>query len=99
MGGFARVNFAGRLDADNTCKLNHTQQSGWTKCRFRRAHGDEWSVQCEWNMANLTGWYGTHELRFSGDTRTTPGACPSSDGRDGRDITDGRVLVVGGDGE
>jgi len=71
--GFARVHFAGTLDtSDNTCRLDHTRQSGWTKCRFRRC-GDEWVAQCEWNMANLTGWYGTHELTFSGDTRTRPG--------------------------
>ena len=70
--GFSRISFAGKLDHDNTCKLDHDRQSGWTKCRFRK-HGHEWRLQCQWNMANLSNWYGTHELSFSGDTRTTPG--------------------------
>merc|ERR1712224_452430 len=64
---------AGMFDcADNTCRLDHTQQAGWTKCRFSR-HGHGWTMNCEWNMANVMGWHGTHELAFSGDTRTTPG--------------------------
>jgi len=70
---FGRVNMAGMLDsADDTCKLDHTQQAGWTKCRFR-THGQGWEMHCDWNMCNLMGWYGTHDLTFSGDTRTTPG--------------------------
>jgi hypothetical protein len=57
---------------DTTCRLDHTQSSGWTKCRFSR-RGHEWALHCEWNMANMMGWYGTHDLTFSGDTSTTPG--------------------------
>ena len=72
--GFGRTRLVGVLDrADNTCRLDHAQQSGWTKCRFRRRGHDTWTLHCEWNMANMLGWHGTHELTFSGDTRTTPG--------------------------
>ena len=72
--GFGRVNLAGHLNrADDTARLDHTCQAGWTQCRFSRSRGHEWSLHCDWNMCNLTGWYGTHDLTFSGDTRTTPG--------------------------
>jgi len=71
--GFTRVSFTGTLDrSDNSCKLHHMRQSGWTKCRFSK-HGNEWVLHCDWNMANISGWYGTHKLEFTGDPNTQPG--------------------------
>lgn len=79
--GFQRITVRGTLDrTDNTARLDHPKKGGYTRCKFFQERGGQWRMTAEWylppDMSLLTGhimpYNGTHDVEFTGDTRTTP---------------------------
>jgi len=79
--GFRRIRVRGEIDrSTNSARLEHPGKGGYTNCRFFK-EGSGWRMTAEWYLppdmsligGHLIPYNGTHDVSFTGDTRTTPG--------------------------